>query len=154
MAGSDFLYFPGAAPGTTGVNVTLMTSYALPAPKSSYWYGAMSTDETGAAYAGVTNGVLDSAGGPNTLPWYNHAKFGFYSFPDSFSAGRSVFFINEGNTIFKRNTNGPVKAAASTPPQTVGAFALSGSSVALVGAQTAEFWPTDTVLRIEYNKID
>lgn len=153
VAGSDFVPLTGVgALGDTGLNVVENSNYAVRSPKAGYWYEAMLTDESGVdAYATSTNGVVDTSGGVNTSVWYNHSKFGFLTFPDSFSAGRNAFFINEGNTIFKRTMNGPVKQASDIPPTSI---TLTVGASGLIGAQTAEVWPVDSILKVQYSKLD
>jgi prepilin-type N-terminal cleavage/methylation domain-containing protein len=155
VAGSDFAWSTSAA-GTlsvTGLAEVPPTTYTVVSPKAGYWYMAMLTDEASNAYATSTNGIQTLTGATNTEVSYNHAKFAFISFPDSFSAGRNAFFINEGNTIFKRTMNGPVKTATATA--SVGpAATLSVGTVGLVGSQLAEEWPADAVLKLLYSKLD
>jgi prepilin-type N-terminal cleavage/methylation domain-containing protein len=154
VAGSDFNPNPAAVAslGTTGLAEIDPTVYTVVAPKAGYWYEAMLQDEASNDYAVATNGILSTTvATPSTLEFWNHAKFGFLCFPDSFSAGRNVFFVNEGNTIFKRTMNGPVKAATVT----VGPVTLSSDTAGgVVGAWVAERWPVDSVLKLLYSKLD
>jgi prepilin-type N-terminal cleavage/methylation domain-containing protein len=141
--------------GATGLDQVGVREFAVSAPKAGYWYRALVDDGSQGGspqpYATATNGVENTAGDLSMESWWNNSKFGFMAFPDSFSAGRNVFFLNEGNTIFKRTMNGPVKDPTATAPNddplTIGANGL-------VGAQEAETWPADTVLKTEYSKLD
>jgi prepilin-type N-terminal cleavage/methylation domain-containing protein len=161
VAGADYWHGAGTAGGavgtTTGLNYVGQLQYAVAAPKAGYWYRAMFTDGSNATtpedYAVATSGVQNaaSAATPFASPWFNHSKFGFLAFPDSFSAGRSVFFVNEGNTIFKRATNGTVNPTAPAPsgtPLVVSATAITGTWA------NADYWPTDTALKSDYGKLD
>ena len=152
VAGADFACAGTAAVGASGHTEVNRNNYSVAAPKAGYWYQRMLIDEAGADYQVNTNGITTAPSTLSTVSLWNHSKFGFYAFPDSFSAGRNVFFINEGNTIFKRTMNGPVKGAAVTPTST--GVTLSIGTSALVGAQVAENWPDDTTLKAEYSKLD
>ena len=153
VAGADFASDGNVAlPPTPGLDEVDRAAYAVAAPKAGYWYQRMLFDEAGNPYQTNTHGVENASGAPASHSLWNHSKFGFYAFPDSFSAGRNVFFINEANTIFKRPMNGPVKAAAATP--IFSGIVLSTGPSALVGAQAAEAWPADSVLKSEYAKLD
>jgi prepilin-type N-terminal cleavage/methylation domain-containing protein len=152
VAGADFASVGFFPIGNTGLAPINRTSYTVAAPKAGYWYQRMLLDPGGAAYQVNTNGVVDEAGSIAENPWWNHSKFGFYAFPDSFAAGRNVFFLNETNTIFKRPMNGTVKDLAATP--TIGGITLSVGPSHLVGTQVAEEWPVDSVLKLQYSKLD
>ena len=155
VAGAD--WYPNqdasAALGDTGLGQIPPLTYTVQAPKAGYWYEAMLTDETGTnVYAVATNGIATlTAGTPTSLEFWNHAKFAFITFPDSFSAGRNAFFINEGNTIFKRALNGAVKSSTVLPGSQI---TLSVDTTGLVGSQAAETWPADSVLKLLYSKLD
>src|SRR4029078_11610571 len=47
---------------------------------------------------------------------HNTSKFGFLAFPDSQSAGKYVFVVNENNTIFRSATSGAVRTGTPNPP--------------------------------------
>ena len=152
VAGADFAAAGTAAPGAAGLEEVDRNRYIEAAPKAGYWYQRMLTDDAGLPYQTSTGGV-EGVDGPRTRKtWWNPSKFGFYAFPDSFSAGRNVFFINEGNTIFKRAMNGPVKAPSDTPSPA--GVVLRVGKDALIGSQPAEAWPADAVLKVEYSKLD
>jgi len=71
-------------------------------PYHGYWFVAMEKDETGAPYGQDTKGEK-TAGQMNR----NHSKFGFCAYPAEYGyTGGSCFYINEGNTVFKFDTQG------------------------------------------------
>ena len=152
VAGSDFAPAGTAPLGVTGLEEVNPDAYTVTSPTAGYWYQRMLTDDEGRPYQTHTDGVVDVTGTVSQKSWWHHSKFGFYTFPDSFSAGRNVFFINEGNTIFKRATNGPLKPA-SAAPNPAGVVLQIGKD-ALIGTQPAEIWPSDDVLKSQYSKID
>lgn len=68
------------------------TPPGTPLPKSSYLFGKLTTDETGAAYVSV-------AGGGNT------GKYGFYARPSNYpSSGRYQYHLNEGGNVSQKDT--------------------------------------------------
>jgi prepilin-type N-terminal cleavage/methylation domain-containing protein len=146
VAGADFAAAGTAGLGVTGLEEVDLVHYTVTSPKAGYWFQAMRTDEESLPYR------TDTEGGVRQKSWWNHAKFGFYHFPDSFSAGRNVFFINEGNTIFKRSMAGPVKSPSAVPNPA--GIVLRVATDALTGTQPAEAWPADAVLKAEYGKLD
>ena len=69
-------------------------------PKAGYRYTVMTTDQNGAAYDGGTG--------------RNMSRFGFSTFPDAVNTtGKLEFIINEGNTMWKRDST-QMGAAAPT----------------------------------------
>ncbi|HEX7898579.1 MAG TPA: DUF2950 family protein [Planctomycetota bacterium] len=71
-------------------------------PYHGYWFAAMEKDETGEPYGQDTKG--DKTAGQTNR---NHSKFGFCAYPAEYGyTGGSCFYINEGNTIFKFDTQG------------------------------------------------
>jgi prepilin-type N-terminal cleavage/methylation domain-containing protein len=132
----------GVAPlGVTGLAEVDRDAYAAPSPSRGYWFQRMLIDELGSPYQSNTGGVVDPANNLSKDSWWNHSKFAFYAFPDTYTAGRNVFILNEGNTIFKRAMNGPVKPRSAVPNPS-GVQLLVGPG-ALVGSQPAETWPSD-----------
>jgi hypothetical protein len=83
--------------------------------------------------------------GLSAANYFNNSKFGFETFADSRSAGRNVFIVNEGNTIFKRGVISTYVVPATTQANVAH---LVGSSTLLDG------YPIDTRLKTEYSKID
>jgi type II secretory pathway pseudopilin PulG len=65
-------------------------------PLVGYWFVAMDVDETGQPYR--------QGPGQNRHP----TKFAFCAYPASRASGRTMFFINEGNTIFRIPFDGTV----------------------------------------------
>jgi len=72
---------------------------------------------------------------------HNTSKFGFIAFPDSQSAGKYVFAVNENNTIFRSATSGAVKTTTSNPPGPFTAGVYSG-------------FPSDANLKSYWSKLD
>jgi prepilin-type N-terminal cleavage/methylation domain-containing protein len=97
-----------------GENLDL-TNFAVPSAKAGYWYAALITDNNVAGAVESTY-KIDTGGTPLMGSVHNYWKFGFISFPDSQSAGKYVFIIDENNTIFRSATSGAVKPTMSTPP--------------------------------------
>ena len=83
-------------------------------PLVGYWFVAMDVDETGQPYR--------QGPGQNR----HLTKFAFCAYPASRASGRTMFFINEGNTIFRKPFEGTVRRK----------------------------WFTDAELKSEYSKID
>jgi len=127
-----------ATPAAGGENLDL-TNFAVPSAKAGYWYQALTTDDTLTGSAESTY-KLDTGGTPVMGSCHNTSKFGFLAFPDSQSAGKYVFIVNENNTIFRSATSGAVKPSASNPP----------------GLASAPYdqWPDDANLKSYWNKLD
>jgi prepilin-type N-terminal cleavage/methylation domain-containing protein len=144
VAGADFAAAGTSPLGVTGLAEVERDAYARPRAMAGYWFQCVRTDETGLDYRG--------ASGDSPRRWWNPSKFAFYAFPDSFTAGRSVYFINEGNSEFKRATNGTVKPPGAVPNPS--GVVLRVGPEGLVGTQPAEAWPVDNVLKLLYSKFD
>jgi len=108
-----------ATPPAGGENLDL-TNYAVPAAKAGYWYQALITDGNMAGAPESTYKV-DTGGTPVMGSVHNYWKYGFIAFPDSQAAGKFVFVLDEGNTIFRSATSSPVKTSVTTPPGTLAA---------------------------------
>lgn len=126
---------------TTTENVAL-TNFAVSSAKAGYWYHALITDAT---LSGTTETTykLDTGGsiaGMGSV--HNTSKFGFMCYPDSQSAGKYVFIVNENNTIFRSATSGAVKPAITNPPGT------------LVAGSPFIDWPSDQNLKSFWSKLD
>ena len=65
-------------------------------PLAGYWREAMDRDEDGADYR---QGPAKDR---------NPKRFGFFARPVDRSTGRNVFYINEGNTVFKQPLEAPL----------------------------------------------
>lgn len=69
-------------------------------PYRGYWFAALEKDEEGNELRTDTKGE-----GTEGKLSYNHSKFGFVAYPaESKVTGLAVFYLNEGNTIFKNTT--------------------------------------------------
>lgn len=152
VAVADFAAAGESAPGVTGLAEIDRDKYGVAAPRAGYWFQRMLTDETGAPYRNNTNGEVRADRTISEVDWWNHSKFAFYAFPDSYEDGRNVFFINEGNTIFKRPMNSSVKPGSARPSPA--GLKLRYGSEGLVGDQVPEAWPRDEVLKAEHSTID
>src|SRR6185295_958662 len=126
----------GATPAAGGENAALST-FAVSSAKASYWFMGLFTDATLGATLEATY-RQDTQGQPAMGSVHNTSKFGFISFPDSQSAGKFVFIVNENNTIFRSATSGFTRPAG-TPPGT----ALGAAYIA---------WPDDTSLKSFWSK--
>ena len=135
----------GTAPSPDAADEVDVRHFSLQAPKAGYWYLALEEDEAGSPYATPTEGV-----GPlGAQPWFHRTKFAFLAYPESFATGRTLFYINEGNTVFKRAAVGTVRPAGGTiPPGT--ALIAAGAA----GASPPLSWPSDAELRRDYSKLD
>lgn len=146
VAGADAIPLAGSAPGAADGGVLGTAALTNPQPKAGYWYSTLVSDSSQTPVM-VYNTITVNGGAQR----YNASAFGFVAWPDSYSAGRNVFIINEGNTIFKRTTIGNVNPAVGVrPPAGYPVQAnLSGS-----GASPNNTWPTDTGLKTDYGKMD
>jgi prepilin-type N-terminal cleavage/methylation domain-containing protein len=122
-----------------GENMNL-TNFALSASKAGYWYQALITDMSLGSTTEATY-KLDTGGTPIMNSCHNTAKFGFIAYPDSQSAGKYCFIVNENNTIFRSATSGSVKLGPSNPP---GLLAISNY----------QNYPDDTTLKGYWSKLD
>jgi prepilin-type N-terminal cleavage/methylation domain-containing protein len=128
-----------AAAGAAGNNeYAALSTFAVSSAKAGYWYIALITDNS---LSGTTEATykLDTGGTPTMGSTHNASKFGFLSFPDSTSAGKFVFIVNENNTIFRSATSGFTRPVG-TPP----------------GSLTSPYtdWPGDTNLKSFWSKLD
>ena len=130
------------ADGTTFANNenTALSNYAVPSAKAGYWYQALVNDNAMTGSVEMTY-KIDTGGTPTLGTCHNTSKFGFLAFPDSQSAGKYCFIVNENNTIFRSATSGAVKTGTSNPP---GAFATG----------TYANFPNDTNLKSYWSKLD
>ncbi|HLY75696.1 MAG TPA: hypothetical protein VKU80_16370, partial [Planctomycetota bacterium] len=104
--------------GTT--EIMPLGTFALSASKAGYWYQALISDDSLNGSPEATY-KQDTGGTPIMGSCHNTAKFGFLAYPDSQSAGKYVFVVNENNTIFRSATSGTVKPGTSNPPGLVNA---------------------------------
>lgn len=142
MAGADASPVGAGAIGDTGAEVPIQ-DLATVSPKAGFWYAVLDVDTSdGVDYqqdTGATAGITGSV--------HNTWKFGFYAYPDSRSSGRSLFYINEGNTVFKRGTTDTYDRSTSMPPG-------STPPTGVYGGPAVDAWPTDTELKSYFSKID
>jgi prepilin-type N-terminal cleavage/methylation domain-containing protein len=129
----------GGLVGAGGENMAL-SNFALSAAKAGYWYQALITDAALGSTAEATY-KLDTGGTPNMASCHNTAKFGFIAYPDSQSAGKYCFVVNENNTIFRSATSGTVKAGTSNPP-------------GLLAITSYQNFPSDANLKSYWSKLD
>jgi type IV pilus assembly protein PilA len=122
-----------------GENLAL-TNFAVSSAKAGYWYQALSTDATLSGTAEATYKV-DTGGSPTMGSVHNTSKFGFLAFPDSQSAGKYTFIVNENNTIFRSATSGAVKTSTTNPP-------------GLITISAYADWPADNTLKSFWSKLD
>jgi len=125
-------------PSAGGENLDL-TNFAVYSAKAGYWYASLVTDNNVAGTSEATY-RQDTGGTPTMGSVHNYWKFGFLAFPDSQTAGKYVFIIDENNTIFRSATSGAVKPGPTTPP----------------GAPTAPYdaYPDSANLKSYWNKLD
>lgn len=132
-ADGDGTFHPAA-----GENIP-MTQFAPPASREGYWYMALLTDLNLKGSPKMTYKV-ETGGTPKMGSVHNLASFGFVAFPDTQSAGKYVFFVNENNTVFRRATTGVVRIGSAVPPGPNG----------LVPAH--QNWPDDAELKSYWSK--
>jgi prepilin-type N-terminal cleavage/methylation domain-containing protein len=116
-----------------------LSTFAVPGAKASYWYIALTNDMSVAGSPDQTY-KQDTAGTPTMGSVHNTSKFGFLAYPDSLSAGKYVFIVNENNTIYRSATTGIVRPSSATPPGPINA--------------PYNEWPSDTNLKSYWAKID
>ena len=123
-----------------GENCNLST-FAIPSAKAGYWYQALQFDNN---FSGIAEGSYwqDTGGILVMGTCHNTSKFGFSAFPDSQSAGKYVFMVNENNTIFRSATTGTAKPSTANPPGRMPA-----------GNPYKDF-PTDANLKSYWSKMD
>jgi prepilin-type N-terminal cleavage/methylation domain-containing protein len=126
------------APATT--EYLDITNFAVPSAKAGYWYQSLILDNTLAGTLEATY-KLDTGGQPAMGSVHNTSKFGFISYPDSQSAGKYVFIVNENNTIFRSATTGAVRGSTSNPP-------------GLLTLTVYQNWPDDQNLKSFWSKLD
>jgi prepilin-type N-terminal cleavage/methylation domain-containing protein len=117
-----------------------LSSFAVPSAKAGYWYQALILDDS---IAGAVESTYktDTGGTPTMGTVHNTSKFAFLTFPDSQSAGKYCFIVNENNTIFRSATSGAVKTGTSNPPGVVTTAAYGN-------------FPSDASLKSFWSKLD
>lgn len=120
-----------------GENVPLNV-VALPSTKAGYWYQALQSDlgttGTEATYQQDTGGTVPMGSVHNL--W----RFAFTCFPESQSAGKFVYILDENNTIFRSATSGTVNPSGKIPPGTANA--------------PYSTYPTSATLKANWSKLD
>ena len=130
-----------------------ITDFANHSTKAGYWYCMMTTSIIGATtvtYQSPTSGI-DGAGATLTDSCWHTSKFACVAFPDSLSAGKAAFIINESNTIYKQQlTNETRDPTGVVPPLAPN----SGGATGLLGDVGILQWPTATDLKSYWQKLD
>jgi prepilin-type N-terminal cleavage/methylation domain-containing protein len=123
-----------------GTECMALSNFAVSSAKAGYWYQALIGDS---AMTGTTEFTyaLDTGGTPIMGSCHNTSKFGFIAYPDSQSAGKYCFVVNENNTIFRSATSGAVKNGTSNPP-------------GLLAIAAYQNFPDDTNLKSYWSKLD
>lgn len=110
--------------GAAGGKIPALTDFGQPAPKAGYHYRVMTHDNSSGKsepYAAETN-PDDKMG-----KVHSNASFGFCAYPAEYGVtGTRTFIINEGNTIFWKDTAG----------------------------EAVLEWPSDDELKAEWHKLD
>jgi prepilin-type N-terminal cleavage/methylation domain-containing protein len=137
IAGADAL--PGLRP-----RGDVVTAFTIQSAKAGYWYFAMVMDNSEPAgpapYQTSTNGITPWTAGLT----HNTSKFAFSAYPDSLSAGKSAYIMNEENTIYRLALNVDPTPGPAVPPGAPG-----GGQAALMTD-----WPADGVRLASYSKLD
>jgi prepilin-type N-terminal cleavage/methylation domain-containing protein len=119
------------------------TTFGAIAPKAGFWYYVMTADASQNPLQPYQNNT-DATGNYHCLN-----SFGFGCYPDSMAAGRLLYIINEGCTIYRRPTIANVRPLGPVPP---GATPLAaGFNNA---ADNPNVWPTEANLAADYGKMD
>ena len=122
-----------------GENMSLQ-AFAAPAPRKGYWFAALLTDLTLKDTEEATY-KRDTGGTPSMGKCHNTSKFGFVAFPDSSSAGKYIFQVNENNTIFRWPVTGKPREGSNVPP---GLDTIPGRYLT---------WPDDSELKTFWSEL-
>jgi prepilin-type N-terminal cleavage/methylation domain-containing protein len=124
-----------------GTYCLALSTYAIPSPKAGFWYQALTLDAGAPALEQTLRLDIPSrVTGMGTC--HNTSKFGFSAWPDSQSAGKYYFVVNENNTIFRSAVTSSVRPSTSNPPGTI--------ATGTVGAD----FPNDTTIKALWSKLD
>lgn len=145
VAGADASTIAPAGGNANDGAVNGTAALANPQPKAGYWYLALQHDASSTVVVNYNTSTVNGGAAR-----YNSSAFGFTAWPDSYSSGRTVFVINEGNTMFKRATIADVNNPAH--PRPPNQFPLAASCTQ-AGVNTTD-WPTDANLKLAYGKMD
>jgi type II secretory pathway pseudopilin PulG len=127
---------PLNAPATPyGVSIREFTRSG---PKARYWFWALRQDASETPPAWYRQ---ETEGKPSAGRYYNTSRFGFLSYPDTPSAGKSAFIINEGYTMFRRPCDGSIRPGPGMPPGPVTHRAFTD-------------WPSEATQKSEWRKLD
>jgi prepilin-type N-terminal cleavage/methylation domain-containing protein len=144
VAAADAVNLPAIAGTANYPGTNPVSTYAISQPKAGYWYYSLVNNQ------GVTPvSPYAAATDPSNLPIHNGSTFGFGCYPDSYSSGRLIYVINEGNTLFRRSIIATVRPAGPNPP---GLPLTAG--VVNGGGDPPTDWPTDANLKADYGKLD
>jgi type II secretory pathway pseudopilin PulG len=122
---------------TAGGENMPLSSFAVPSAKAGYWFAALNSDlNTGKAYR------QDTGGAPLMGPCHHESAFGFVAFPDSPTAGKYTFMVNENNTIYRSTPSLRPRTSALVPP---GLGAVPSGCLD---------WPADPALKAVWSKLD
>jgi hypothetical protein len=110
----------GAAAG----HYSVITDFAVPAPKAGYYFRAMTSDNS----SGTPEPYPENTGGtPDMGKVHNNSRFGFCAYPAEYGVtGTRTYIISENNTIFWSDTQG----------------------------EPALEWPSDAQLHAEWHRFD
>jgi hypothetical protein len=123
-----------------GENLPL-SSFAASSAKGGYWYAGLKADLSAGEGAEALY-AQDTKGAPPMGRVHHTSRFGFVAIPDSQSAGKYVWMVNENNTIFRSAAVGPCRQGTAVPPGL--------SSIAPVYRN----WPDDSGLKSSWAKVD
>ena len=135
IAGADCNPVGAVAIGAVGVGA--VTAYTVRSAKAGYWYQSLVVDastEPDTTYNSTTGGTPDYGATQNT------SMFGVSCLPDTLSAGKFGFVLNEGNTVYR--------VPLSTQPK------AAGVPAARINTYGLDTFPNDTVLKASWNKLD
>jgi prepilin-type N-terminal cleavage/methylation domain-containing protein len=131
-----------AAATEAGANIRHISQFTTQSPKAGYWYYHLYgywQPMTG-FWVGTT--YRTNTGGATMGNVHHHSAFGFMAFPDQYkTSGRTIFIVNEENTILKRNITVAVKPSSAIPPG-------EPTDVLL------RYYPLEQWIRLWYSKID
>ena len=123
-----------------GENLPLST-FSVSFAKGGYWYAGLKADLS-VGEGSETLYAQDTKGTPPMGRVHHTSRFGFVAFPDSQSAGKYVFIVNENNSIIRSPAVGPCRQGRAIPP---GLSAI---------APVYRNWPDDNVMKANWYKFD
>jgi hypothetical protein len=72
-----------------------LSNVAVPSAKAGHWFAALRSDRSLAPGSEDPAYAQDTLGAPRMGRVHHHSRFGFTAFPDSPSAGKYGFIVNE-----------------------------------------------------------